>query len=464
MERRLAAVLAADMFGYSRLMEADVDGVIARQKSHRRELIDPEIERNRGHIVKTTGDGMLAEFASAYDALRCAIEIQTAMPAREQGQSDDRRIQYRIGINVGDVVFDEGDIFGDGVNVAARLESLAEPGSVCVSDPVYQLVQDRLAEPMRDLGSQKIKNISRPIRVWQWSPKAPAEPEKVAEIGLSQRVQFCRAPDGVELAFASVGQGPPVFKAPNWLNHIEYEWQSPVWRPLLEEFAKKYQFVRFDQRGNGLSDWDVENITQDVMVADMATVADAAGLEGFALFGMSQGCGLSIRYAVEHPERVRCMILHGGYTRGALTRDSAEEKQLHEAAMTMIKRGWGSPNPTYRHFFTSAFIPDATLTQANSFDELQRVSTNPENAARIAEMNARIDITEVARKVAVPTLVMHCEGDRRIPFAEGRRMAGLIPGARFVTLSGDNHIPLEGTPAFDAFFEEIHAFMREHFD
>jgi pimeloyl-ACP methyl ester carboxylesterase len=200
------------------------------------------------------------------------------------------------------------------------------------------------------------------------------------------------------------------------------------------------------------------------MVDDMATVADAANLEGFALFGMSQGCAMSIRYAVEHPERVRCMILTGGYTRGALTRGSAEEEQLHDAAMTMIKRGWGSPNPTYRHFFTSAFIPDATLTQASSFDELQRVSTNPENAARIAEMNARIDITEVARKVAVPTLVMHCEGDRRIPFAEGRRMAGLIPGARFVTLSGDNHIPLEGTPAFDAFFEEFHAFMREHFD
>jgi class 3 adenylate cyclase/pimeloyl-ACP methyl ester carboxylesterase len=462
MERRLAAILAADMFGYSRLMEADEDGVISRQKAHRRELIDPEIERNRGHIVKTTGDGMLVEFASAYDAVRSAIEIQTGMTRRERGRSDEERIQYRVGVNVGDVVFDDGDIFGDGVNVASRLEGLAEPGGVCVSDSVYQIIQERLTEPFRDLGSQRVKNISRTIRVWQWTPDAPLQDVEIADAALTQQIQFCLAPDGVQIAYASVGKGPPVLKAPNWLNHIEYEWRSPVWGPAFAALAKNHELVRFDQRGNGLSDWNVKEISEDTMISDMAAVAEAADLDSFALFGISQGCAFSIRYAVEHPEQVRCLVLLGGYARGALKRDSPEQEQLHEAAQTMIQQGWGSPNPAYRHFFTSTFMPDATLDQASSFDELQRVSSTPENAARISKMNASVDVTDLARKVTAPTLVLHCEGDRRVPLEEGRRMAALIPGSRFVTLEGNNHTLIEGVPAFDAFFNEVNAFLHEH--
>ena len=462
MERRLAAILAADMAGYSRLMEADEDGIISRQKAHRRELIDAEIERNRGHIVKTTGDGMLVEFASAQDAVRSAIDIQTGMAQRERDQSDDERIQYRIGINVGDVVFDDNDIFGDGVNVAARLEGLAEPGGVCVSDSVYQTVQDRLTEAFRDLGSQRVKNISRAIRVWQWTPNAPVEEAEIADAALTQRVQFCAAPDGVQIAYASVGKGAPIFKAPNWLNHIEYEWRSPVWGPAFAALAKNHELVRFDQRGNGLSDWDVDEISEDAMIADMATVADAAGLDSFALLGISQGCSFSIRYAIEHPERVRCLVLFGGFTRGRLMRDSEEALNVYEASLTMIRAGWGSPNPAYRHFFTSSFIPDATPEQAASFDELQRVSITTENAERIYAMYNAVDVSDLARRITAPTLVMHCEGDRICQLDEGRRMAALIPGARFVTLDGNNHVVLEGTPAFDQFITEISGFLKEH--
>ena len=176
MERRLAAILAADMVGFSRMMEQDEEGVLSRQKRHRRELIDPEIARNRGRIVKTTGDGMLAEFASAQDAVRCAIDIQSDMARREASLEDDRRIVYRVGINIGDVIVDEEDVFGDGVNVAARLESLAEPGGVAISDIVHQTVLDRLGEHFRDLGSQRVKNLTRPIRVWQWSLERPEPP------------------------------------------------------------------------------------------------------------------------------------------------------------------------------------------------------------------------------------------------------------------------------------------------
>jgi class 3 adenylate cyclase len=255
MERRLAAILVADMAGYSRLMEQDEEGVLKRQKIHRRELIDPEIVGHGGRIVKTTGDGMLAEFASAQKAVQCAINIQTAMAERESLSPIDSRIIYRVGINLGDVVFDDGDVFGDGVNVAARLQGLSVPGGICITDIVHQSVADRLDEPFRDLGRQRVKNISRPIRVWQWTPNGPVNEQELAEAALHQRIQFATAPDGVQIAWASIGEGPPVLKAPNWLNHLEYEWRSPVWSPAFAELAQRWRLLRFDQRGNGLSDW-----------------------------------------------------------------------------------------------------------------------------------------------------------------------------------------------------------------
>jgi len=321
---------------------------------------------------------------------------------------------------------------------------------------------DQFTETFRDLGSQRVKNISRAIRVWQWTPDTQPRDLELSKAALTQHVRFCVAPDGVQIAYASVGSGPVLFKAPNWLNHIEYEWRSPVKGPTLAALAKNYELVRFDQRGNGLSDWDVEDISEDAMIADMETVVEAAGVESFTLFGMSQGCAFSIRYAVEHPEKVKCLILLGGYVRGSRMRNSPEQEQLFEASVTMIRQGWGSPNPTYRHFFTSAFMPDATADQADSFDELQRISTTPENAVRIAEMNALVAVTDLARKITVPTLVLHCHGDRRVPVEEGRRMAAMIAGAQFITLEGNNHTLLEGTPAFDTFFKEINVFLKKH--
>lgn len=462
MERRLAVILATDMVGYSRLMEADQLGTITRQKAHRKELIDPEIDRNRGSIIKTTGDGLLVTFPSANDAFRAAIDIQRGMVRRERDSSEETRIRYRIGINVGDVVFDEDDVFGDAVNVASRLESMSEPGGICVSDVIYRLVQDGLDEPFKNLGSQRVRNITRPVLVWQWTPDTEPEDVDFAETPLNQRVQFCIAPDGTQIAYARVGQGPPLLKAPNWLNHIDYEWRSAVWGPFLAGLARKHELIRFDQRGGGLSDWEVDEISEAAMVSDMETVVDAAKLDRFALFGVSQGCSFSISYAIAHPDKVRCLILLGGFARGALKRRSDEQAHLFEASQTMITQGWGSTNPVYRQFFTNGFIPDATSDQKSGFDELQRVSVGPANLARINRMNAMVDVTDLARQIQVPALVLHSEGDRRVPLEEGRRLAALIPGARFVALKGNNHALVEGTPSFDRFFEEVDGFLQEH--
>src|SRR3954471_4465315 len=165
-ERRLAAILAADVAGYSRLMGADEEGTLAALKLHRRELVDPKISEHRGRIVKTTGDGALIEFASAVDAVRCAIEIQNAMAERNTVIPEDSRIEFRIGINVGDIISDDGDIYGDGVNIAARIEALARPGAICISDNAYQQVKGKLALEVSDMGEQQLKNIARPVRVY----------------------------------------------------------------------------------------------------------------------------------------------------------------------------------------------------------------------------------------------------------------------------------------------------------
>ena len=459
MERRLAAILAADMVGYSHLMELDEEDTLARQKAHRGALIDPTIAGHNGHIIKTTGDGMLVEFASVVDAVRCAMEIQTAMIEREASVPGDARIRYRIGINLGDVIFDGGDMFGDGVNVAARLEAMAPPNGICLSDVVYQSVGHKLDLKCRDLGSQRVKNISKPIHVWQWTTAEP-EPDQ-STVPLEQVIRFCTAADGVQIAYATVGDGPPLVKAPNWMNHLEFDWQSPIWRHLLTDMARDHTLVRFDQRGNGLSDWEVDDISHDAFVADLGAVVDAAGLERFPLLGISQGCAISIRYAVENPGRVSRLVLYGGYAQGRNKRGSVDEQQRSEADLTLIKQGWGQENPAFRQFFTSSFIPDGSPEQMNWLNELQRTTTSPENAARIRLANDNVDVLDLLPQVAVPTLVLHCRDDAVAPFNEGRRMAAMIPDARFVALEGRNHMILEDEPIWPRFIEEITSFLAE---
>lgn len=461
MERRLAAVMAVDMVAYTRLMRADEQDTLVRQRHHRLNLIEPAVGYHHGRLVKTTGDGMLVEFSSAQDAVQCAIAIQKQITEHELGRQDESRIQYRIGINLGDVVFDEGDIFGDGVNVAARLEGLAEPGGISISDIVYQTIADRVSATFRDMGGQRVKNISRPIRVWQWSEDAPGSQAAVDNVA-KQRVKFCTSADGTQIAYATIGEGVPVLKAPSYLTHVEYEWSNTFWGPFLSEFANSSQLIRFDQRGNGLSDWDVGRISPDAITEDMEAVVEASGLDRFALLGISQGAAFSVRYAAQHPEKVSCLILLGGYLRGRLMREDGEAKTQFNIASTMMREGWGSTSPMYRQFFTSGYIPDASQSAKDSFDELQRISGSAENVLRIWEMNAYLDATEMAKQLRIPTLVLHMTGDRMVPVAEGRYAARLIEGAQFVELPGNNHVVLEGQPSFDRFFEEVRPFLAKH--
>jgi pimeloyl-ACP methyl ester carboxylesterase/DNA-binding winged helix-turn-helix (wHTH) protein len=276
---------------------------------------------------------------------------------------------------------------------------------------------------------------------------------------LRQEIHFCTASDGVRIAYASVGSGPPLVKTANWLNHLEYDWQSPIWSHLLHALAAEHRFVRYDQRGNGLSDWDAD-ISFEAHVRDLESVVDAVGLDRFSLFGVSGGCAVSIAYAVRHPERVSRMVLYGGFARGALRRGSRETVEQFEAIATLMRHGWGQENPAFRQIFTSMFIPGGTIGQVQWYNDLQRMTTSPENAMRLRRTTAEIDISGLLSGVAVPTLVLHCRDDARVPFEEGRRMAAGIPGARFAALEGRNHLILESEPAWGHLLGEIRDFLK----
>jgi pimeloyl-ACP methyl ester carboxylesterase len=243
------------------------------------------------------------------------------------------------------------------------------------------------------------------------------------------------------------------------MNHLEYDWRSPLWRHLMEDLAQHHTLVRFDQRGNGLSDWDVEDISFEAFVGDLAAVVDAVGLEQFPLLGISQGCAISIAYTVRYPERVTKLVLYGGFARGIRKRGSKALVEQADAFVTMIRHGWGQDNPSFRQLFTSGFMPDATSEQMSWFNELQRVSVSPEVAARIRQVNQDVDVTALLPRIRVPTLVLHCRDDGVAPFDEGRRMAALIPGARFIPLEGRNHLMLDDEPAWPRFLTEVNNFL-----
>lgn len=277
---------------------------------------------------------------------------------------------------------------------------------------------------------------------------------------LHQTVRFCTAPDGARIAYATMGSGPPLVKAANWLSHLEFDLQSPVWRHWLRELSRDHMLFRYDERGCGLSDWEVQNNSHEAWVADLEAVVDAAGLERFPLIGISQGGPVAIEYAVRHPGRVTHLILYGTYARGWRKRGASEgEIAEREALITLSEAGWGRDVPIYRDVFTRTFIPDASEEQRTWFNELQRMTCSPENAVALQRALGPIDVTHLLGRVSVPTLVLHARGDMRCPFDEGKLVAASIPGSRFVSLDSRNHLLLEHEPAWHEFLHETRAFL-----
>lgn len=273
-----------------------------------------------------------------------------------------------------------------------------------------------------------------------------------------QEIQFCRAADGLRIAYSRMGSGPVLVKTGNWMTHLEYDLQSPIWRHLWRDLAQRHSVIRYDARANGLSDWNVEELSLGTSVQDLESVVDACNVGQFDLLGVSQGCAVSVAYAVRHPDRVRRLVLYGGFALGRAFRSPAEREE-HAATLTLVRLGWGQENPAFRQLFTSQFVPEGTKEQEDWLNNLQRVTVSPENAERYIAAVGYFDVTAMLGRVRAPTLVMHARGDARVPFECGRQLAAGIPGARFVLLESRNHLILEAEPAYTRFRDEMRAFL-----
>jgi pimeloyl-ACP methyl ester carboxylesterase/DNA-binding CsgD family transcriptional regulator len=276
---------------------------------------------------------------------------------------------------------------------------------------------------------------------------------------VEQRIGFCTSRDGVRIAYAIHGSGPPVVRPSTWLTHLEQDWRNPIWHHWLEELGRANTVVRYDERGCGLSDRDVEDLSSEAWLSDLEAVVEAAGLDTFDLLGISQGGPTAIEYAARHPERVRRLVLYGTYLRGRLRRSQADRR---EGAMlaALAGMGWGRPStPAFRRAFAELFVPDGTPEQLDWFVELQRLSSSPEMASRIRRARGAVDVSTLAQRVTAPTLVIHARDDHAVPFEEGRLVAATIPGARFVPIEGRNHILLADEPGWRRFVAEFRSFI-----
>ena len=346
-------------------------------------------------------------------------------------------------------------------------------------EPFATEAATRLINQLEQLGEKdELERVSRELMMRfrkasiNWSPLSGANIQsssikendnaQVRQLLTRQKIQFCTADDGVCIAYASVGNGTPIVKAANWLSHLELDWDAPIWSPLFRQLAHHHQFIRYDERGNGLSDWSVDELSQEAFVKDLETVVKASSHERFALLGISQGAAVSIEFAFRYPQRVSHLILFGGYAAGWRINATPETIKEREAIMTLTYSGWGQDNPAYRQIFSSTFMPSATADELSWFNEFQRRTTSPENAVRFLSAFGDIDVRNRLAEISVPTLVMHSMGDRRIPINIGRDIAAAIPNAEFLCLESDSHLLLGREPASKEFINAVTNFIARN--
>lgn len=325
------------------------------------------------------------------------------------------------------------------------------------TDSVVRVEAGRLRSRLRDYYAAEgsAAEVRFEIPKGRYSPKIHLSTGTQSPAA-TQQIRFLRSSDGTSLAYAVSGEGRPLIKAANWLSHLEFDHQSPVWLHWWRELSARYQVVRYDERGCGLSDWDVE-FSFESWIEDLEAVLNRT-IEGpCALLGISQGTAVALAYSVKHPERVSHLVLYGGFAQGRLTWSQEEVNTIRG----LIRIGWGSDHPAFRKVFASLFLPEGTTEQLNSFDALQRASASPENAEKFFMTFYNLDVMELASQVRTPTLVIHATDDLVVPVAQARLLAATIPNARLVLLESRNHILSENEPAWARFLQEVDTFLAQ---
>ena len=315
------------------------------------------------------------------------------------------------------------------------------------------------ADAQRALAIRRLGEAGIPATAELRKAAAPRVAPAKTGAPLKQEIHFCQASDGTTLAYSVTGSGPPIVKAANWLNHLEADLTSPLWQHWIRALTSIRSLWRYDERGNGLSDWDA-SLNFDAFVDDLESVVDAAGLDRFDLLGISQGAAVAIAYAVRHPERVRKMHLWGGYALGWAHRGDPAEIERREAMLELTRQGWAIENPAFRQMFTSLYLPQASEAQEDYFNEMQRVTTSAENAVALQRVFGQIDVTDLLGKVTTPTLVGHSTRDAVVPFESGRALAARIPGARFIAVESPNHLLLETDPGWPKYARIVEEFLE----
>lgn len=315
----------------------------------------------------------------------------------------------------------------------------------------------RFIRTVRGRGYQFVATVVDDAPADAAEPEPPEEPPPPR-----QHIAFCRAADGVRLAYAVAGEGSPLVRAANWMTHLGYDVESPVWRHWVRDLSLRHTFIRYDERGCGLSDWSATDFSFDDWVSDLESVVEALGLERFPLMGVSQGGAVAVAYAARHPDRVTKLVLCSSYARGRGTRAvTEEEKRAAALDLDLARVGWGRDDPAFRQVFAAQFIPDGTRADWAAFDQLQRRTTSPENAVRFLEEFGRIDVRDEAGRVACPTLILHSRDDHRQPLRAAEELASLIPDSHLVALHSNNHLLTETEPAWRVFLEEVESFLAE---
>lgn len=431
-KRKLAAILSADVKGYSRLMEEN-EIVTIRTLTTYKEIIANFIQKHKGRVVDTPGDNLLAEFTSVVEAVQCAMEIQRELKLKNAELPNNSRMEFRIGINLGDVIEEGERIYGDGVNVTARVQNLAEGGGVCISGTAFDQVENKLGLRYEYLGEQTVKNIAKPVRVYR----------VLMEVGTSaptdmtqQPIKFCTTIDGVRIAYSMVGQGPFLVIPPGWVSHLQLQWEHPSARDYLEKGTRNQTFLFYDKHGCGLSERNRTDFTLESEVRPLEAVVGHLKLKRFALFGFSQGGPIAIAYAIKYPKRVSHLILYDSYARGG----AISTEELKKSFISLIHSAWGVGSKA----FADIFLPGADVSTLKWFARLQREAATSEMAAKLLDLTYNLDVTDLLPRLRVPTLVVHRKGDKAIPFNLGKEMASMIPNARFVPLEGSIHIPFFG--------------------
>ena len=328
------------------------------------------------------------------------------------------------------------------------------PGLTVTDDALVQCVSD-VRQALSDDAHRIIRTVPRRGYLFL------GEPSAADSVPAAQQVEFCRTDDGVKLAIAAIGRGMPLVRPPTWFNHLEQEWHVQFRGGLYRFLADRVRLIRYDGRGNGLSDRYVPEISFATLERDLQAVADSLQLTRYALLGISQGAPIAIAHAARHPERVTKMVLNGAFALGRNKRGSAKDRETAQAYLTLMRHGWGDEHSAFLRTFSTLYFPGASSAQIKALAELQRMAMSAEVAVKLRMATDDIDVVDLLKEVTAPTLVLHSRYDNAVPFEEGQRLAAAMPNARFVALESENHVPMPDEPAWPIFAGEIEAFLRE---